>query len=167
MKVRKKADDRYFSHIKKGVESYYPPKTSPIKDMQDLGRELRKLGVTPGEALKIVRRAKLGETTRFNWKMLRFTMFVWERYREFDHNRLGKKIDTIRNIVNSRKFEMFYNGYFPELKLDQKAKDKEVKIFNKLIAEAKQQPYFKEGYYYYEGTKKHIPQSKLDKILSK
>lgn len=94
-------------------------------------------------------------------------MFVWERYREFDHNRLGKKIDTIRNIVNGRKFEQFFYGYFPDLQLDQKAKNKEIKIFNKLIAEFKQQEYFKEGYYNYEGTKRLIPQSRLDKILSK
>ena len=144
------------------AERYYPNKLPSVKDFQDLGRELRKMNVTPGEALRIIRRVKLGDSTRFNWKMMRFTMYVWERVREHDGEKLRKKIDTIRTIVNSRKFEMFYDGYFPDIKLD---KAKETHILNKLIAEAKQKPFLKEGYYNYEGTKKLIPQSLLSKIL--
>ena len=144
------------------AERYYPNKLPSVKDFQDLGRELRKMNVTPGEALRIIRRVKLGDSTRFNWKMMRFTMFVWERVREHDSGKLRKKIDTIRTIVNSRKFEMFYDGYFPDVKLD---KAKETHILNKLIAEAKQKPFLKEGYYNHETTKKLIPQSLLSKIL--
>tara|TARA_Y100000310_G_scaffold332863_1_gene409256 strand:- start:753 stop:1196 length:444 start_codon:yes stop_codon:yes gene_type:complete len=144
------------------VERYYPQKLSSVKDAQDLGRELRKMNVTPGEALRIIRRVKLGDSTRFNWKMLRFTMFIWERVREYNNEKLRKKIDTIRTIVSSRKFEMFYEGYFPDVKLD---KARETHILNKLIAETKQKVYFKEGYYNYEDTKKLIPQSLLSKIL--
>ena len=144
------------------VERYYPQKLSSAKDAQDLGRELRKMNVTPGEALRIIRRVKLGDSTRFNWKMLRFTMFIWERVREYNNEKLRKKIDTIRTIVSSRKFEMFYEGYFPDVKLD---KARETHILNKLIAETKQKVYFKEGYYNYEDTKKLIPQSLLSKIL--
>ena len=94
--------------------------------------------------------------------MLRFTMFIWERVREYNNEKLRKKIDTIRTIVSSRKFEMFYEGYFPDVKLD---KARETHILNKLIAETKQKVYFKEGYYNYEDTKKLIPQSLLSKIL--
>ena len=144
------------------VERYYPQKLASVKDAQDLGRELRKMNVTPGEALRIIRRVKLGDSTRFNWKMLRFTMFIWERVREYNNEKLRKKIDTIRTIVSSRKFEMFYEGYFPDVKLD---KARETHILNKLIAETKQKVYFKEGYYNYEDTKKLIPQSLLSKIL--
>ena len=144
------------------AERYYPKKLASVKDAQDLGRELRKMNVTPGEALRIIRRVKLGDSTRFNWKMLRFTMFVWERVREYNNGKLRKKIDTIRTIVNNTKFERFYQGYFPDVKLD---KAKETHILNKLIAEAKQKPYFKEGYYNYEDTKKLISQSLLSKIL--
>ena len=132
-------------------------------DWDFLVYELRKLGVTPGEAYKIITQ-KLDQKTniRFQWKMMRFTMFVWERVKEDKNLFLKPKIDTVREVVSSRRFKDFFYGYFPGVEFDH---EKELKLLNKLIQEKTQKPFFTEGNYYYEGTKKFIPQKHLDKIV--
>ena len=89
-------------------------------------------------------------------------MFVWERMEEDKGMYLKPKIDTVRSVVGKRKFEQFFRGYFPDLEFDHA---KEVKLLNKLIAEKSVRPYFKEGYYNYEGKNTKIPQKVLDRIL--
>ena len=99
---------------------------------------------------------------RFQWKMMRLTMFVWARVKEDKGMYLKPKIDTVRGVVSERKFAQFFQGYYPDLQFDH---DKEVKLLNKLIAEKSVRPYFKEGYYNYEGTNTKIPQKVLERIL--
>jgi len=94
--------------------------------------------------------------------MLRFTMFVWERVKEDKNLFLKPKIDTIREVVSSKRFRDFFFGYFPGVDFDHQ---KEVKLLNKLIHDTPQKPYFKEGNYFYEGTKRVIPQDYLDKLI--
>ena len=94
--------------------------------------------------------------------MLRLTMYVWERLHESEKLYNRPKIDTIREVVGHRKFRQFFYGFFPDLELDH---EKEVKLLYKLITEKPNYPYLKEGYYFYPGTKKVIPQKVLDKIL--
>jgi len=140
------------------------PKVPKIsgKDWEFLVYELKKLKVTPGEAYRIVSEKKGGTNVRFEWKMLRLTMFVWERIEEDKGMYLKPKIDTVRSVVTKRKFKQFFYGYYPDLEFDH---EKEVKLLNKLIAEKSVRPYFKEGYYFFEGTKRPIPQKLLDHIL--
>jgi len=141
------------------------PKTK-IKnpDWDFLVYELKKLKVTPGEAFKIISSYKNKDTNiRFEWKMLRFTMFVWERIKEDKNLFLKPKIDTVREVVSSRRYKDFFYGYFPGVDFDH---EKEVKLLNKLISEKPQQPLFTEGNYFYEGTKRVIPQDHLDKLLA-
>ena len=148
--------------IKPGIEQYYPRKRSPLgKGQIDLIEELRKLKVSSGEALRIIRRVKLGESTRYNWKMLRFTMYLWERVRQLNGTGLTSKIDTIKEVVKNKFYQDLYYGYFPEAKINY---DEEVKNLNKLVAEKKQRKFFKEGYFYYKGTSKLIPQDIINKV---
>jgi hypothetical protein len=140
------------------------PRVPKIKgnDWEFLVYELRKMKITPGEAYRIIAQKKGDTDMRFQWKMMRLTMFIWARVEEDKGMYLKPKIDTVRGVVSARKFEQFFRGYFPDLEFDH---DKEVKLLNKLIADKGVRPYFKEGYYLYEGTKRHIPQKHLDRIL--
>ena len=131
-------------------------------DWDFLVYELKKLKVSPGEAFRIVSAYKDKETNiRFEWKMLRFTFFVWERVKEDKNLFLKPKIDTVREIVSSRRYKDFFYGYFPGVEFDHE----KVKLLNKLIHEKPQKPFFKEGNYFYEGTKRLIPQNHLDKLV--
>ena len=141
------------------------PKTPKIghKDWDFLVYELMKLKVSPGEAYRIVAEKKdKTSNARFEWKMFRFTMFVWERVREDKNLFLKPKIDSVRAVVSSRMYKKFFYGFFPDLEFDH---EKEVKLLNKLIAEKPQKQFFTEGYYKYEGSNKIIPQKHLDHIL--
>ena len=137
-------------------------KGNSARDWEFLVYELKKMQVTPGEAYRIINQKKGDTDMRFQWKMMRLTMFVWERIEEDKGMYLKPKIDTVRSVVTKRKFEQFFRGYFPDLEFDH---DKEVKLLNKLIAEKSVRPYFKEGYYLYERTNTKIPQKVLDRIL--
>ena len=133
------------------------------RDWDFLVYELKKLKVTPGEAYRII--ANLKDKTssiRYDWKMLRLTMYVWERLHESEKLFNRPKIDTVRKVVSERKFKEFFYGYYPDLEFDH---DKEVKLLNKLIAEKPQRQFLSEPYYFYPGTKKVIPQKVLDTIL--
>jgi len=141
------------------------PRVPRIKNWSNLVDELKKLKVTPGEAYRIVADKKDTETNiRFEWKMMRFTFFVWERVTEDSNKYLKPKIDTIRAIVRRPRYRAFFEGYFPDLEFNE---EKEIKLLNKLIAEKPQRAFFKEGYYVYEGSrsKRLIPQKHLDYIL--
>ena len=144
------------------------PKVPRIKDREwdFLVYELKKLKVTPGEAYRIIAEKKGDTNIRFQWKMIRLTLFVWERVKEDrDKMFLKPKIDTVREVVSSRRFKEFFYGYFPDLEFDH---EKEVRLLNKLISEKPQTEkngFLSEGYYFYERTKETIPQKHLDKIL--
>jgi len=94
--------------------------------------------------------------------MLRFTFFVWERVKEDKNLFLRPKIDTVREVVSSKRFKDFFYGYFPGVDFDH---EKEVKLLNKLIHEKKQKPFLSEGNYFFEGTKRVIPQDYLDMLI--
>jgi len=144
-----------------------PANKNQIQTYNDLAIALRKLGVKPGEALGIIEqklnRDKEFSNTRFYWKMIRFTLYVWERVEEDERGYLKPKIDTIRKVCDDRRFKEHYYGYHPGLKFDY---EKEVKLLNKLIAEKPQQQYFKEGMFKYQKSHRVIPQKHLDHILS-
>ena len=133
-----------------------------INSWNDLGYHMAKLQVTPQEAFRIIRERKTKDTSRFNWKMVRFTLFIWERVREDAKGYLKPKIDTVKSVVADERFKELMYGYYPELPFEY---EHEVTLLNRLIAETIQRPYFTEGYYVYEKTKGIIPQKHLDRIL--
>ena len=133
-------------------------KPKEVKTWDDLIDNLKKQRLTPGETYRKLN----SDNTRFNWKMIRLTLYVWERVEEDKSGYLKPKIDTVKAVVNDRRFKDLMYGYYPDLKFDY---ENEVNLLNKLIAEKIQRPYFTEGYYKYERTNKIIPQKHLDNIL--
>ena len=142
------------------------PKIKAVKTYGDLVRNLEALKVDPKRAMRLINdnlnKSKDGNT-RFNWKMMKFTLYIWERLREFDRTYLKPKIDTVREVVSKRVFKDFFEAYFPDEEFDQ---GQEIIKLNKLIAEEAQQKYFTEGFYKYPGTNKIVEQKVLDRILS-
>ena len=138
------------------------PNIPRLKTWGDLVDNLKKLKVTPGEAYRIVQEKLTSDNIRFNWKMMRLTMYVWERVKEDKARYLKPKIDTIRAVVKTKRFEDFFYGYYPDLKFDP---NREIELLNKLITEKTGYAYLVEGYYFYEHTKRNIPKKHLDHIL--
>jgi len=134
------------------------PNDRRLKTWDDLVHHLKKLKVTPEEAYKKI----TSDNARFNWKMMRLTMYVWERISEDKNGYLKPKIDTVRAVVDTKRFRDFFKGYYPYMEFEP---DREVKLLNKLITEQNGYNYLIEGNYLYPGTNKVIPAKYLDDIL--
>ncbi len=98
---------------------------------------------------------------RFNWKMMRFTLYIWARVQEHKTLVMKPKIDTVRELVSTPKYKRLWET-FPQS--NPFSHQREVKNLAQLIAEPRQQIYFKSSNFLYEGTKKNIPQDIIDKI---
>ena len=133
-------------------------KRKEVKTWDDLIDNLKKQRLTPGETYRKLN----SDNTRFNWKMIRLTLYVWERVEEDKSGYLKPKIDTVRAVVKTRRFEDFFYGYYPDLKFDEK---REIELLNKLITEKPGYAYLVEGYYLYPGSKRLIPQKHLNHVL--
>ena len=141
------------------------PKYKPVKTESDLLEALRRMKVTPGEAYRKLASMTTGRgegSVRFNWKMMRLTMYVWERATENRGGYMKPKIDTVKKTCAEKRYRELYDGYYPDIPFDY---DNEVKLLNKLIAEKSTKPYFVEGFYYYHKSKTIMPQKYLDLIL--
>ena len=101
---------------------------------------------------------------KFHWKMMRFTLYLWERIKEEDQNIVGKRVDTVRKVVWSSQYKRLY-ATFP---LPTFNPENEVKKLAQLIAEPRQAEYFtSKNFVYPKGhlkANKPIPQSIIDKI---
>ena len=123
-------------------------------DWDFLVYELKKMDITPGEAYRIIAEKKGNTNIRFQWKMMRFTMYVWERLKESEKMFQRPKIDTVREVVSQRRFKDFFRGYYPDLDFDH---EKEVKLLNKLIAEKPQQQFLTKEITIIQGLKSSFP----------
>jgi len=98
---------------------------------------------------------------RIQWKMWRFSLYLWARIDEDQKGLLGKKIETIRRLVESPKYKRLWDtfpqrgGFNPE---------KEIKNLNLLVTDPRQFGYFREENFVFEGTQKRIPQELIDKV---
>ena len=146
MVKKKKVKDRFFN---KFLEQLYK---KDVKGAQDLGRFLRENNISPSEAIRIIARAKKIDDTRgdkYNWKMMRFTLYLWQRIRELQRGTgLKSRIDTVRDVVRSDKYKRLYNTFDQPQEYDHA---EEIKKLTQLIAETRQDEYFKEGLYKFEG----------------
>ena len=133
------------------------------KDFDKLVKFLRDKKIPPAQALGILERALDTKTTghRFHWKMTRFTLYIWARYEENKTMFLKPKIDTVRELVSQKKYKRLWAAYPTHKEFDHQ---KEVKNLAQLIAEPRQQIYFKEGNFKYEGTSKMMSQTLKDKL---
>ena len=131
---------------------------------QELGRYLRENRISPTEAVDIIQKYKFKQSqgdNRTYWKMFRFTLYIWQRYKDQQKSRrLPTKKDTITRVVQSAKFKRLYDT-FPQHQFNERAE-----VFNllKLVGDRRQDNAFKEGKYKYEGSSKVIPQGHIDEL---
>ena len=93
--------------------------------------------------------------------MWKFTLYLWMRV-YYDKKGITKsRIDVVKEMVNSGKYERLYATFPLPLPMD---KEKEIKNLTQLIAEPRQTKEFKSKNFVYEGTKKNIPQSVIDRL---
>ena len=102
------------------------------------------------------------DNKKFNWKMFRFTLFLWKRAEEEKKGRLWKKTDTAKAVVESKKYKDLYSAFNTSSRFDPKRE-----AFNlfKLVTDPRQRPYFKPMYFVYERSKKSIPQDHIDYLM--
>ncbi len=145
-------------------ENFTPPN---IVDLQQLGRFIRENGISPTEAINIIKKYKFKETgsdSRRDWKMFRFTMYIWQRYNEklkIGQGKLPTKIASITEVVRSVNFKKLYQAYPNPVKIDEKA---EVLNLLKLIGDKRQESSFKEGNFKIPNTNKLMSQGQIDEL---
>ena len=108
----------------------------------------------------------VSDNQKFNWKMFRFTLFLWKRVEEDRNGNLWSKTDTAKAVVESKKYKDLYNAFNNPSKFNPK---KEAFNLFKLVTDPRQRPYFKTRYFMYEGKKlgqkAHIPQDHIDYLM--
>jgi len=136
-------------------------------DLQELGKYLRKKGISPTKALNIIQRSVEQDKTRgpkFQWKMLRFTLYLWQRHKEYrsdpPHKGLGKRIDTIKRLCKTTRYVDFYRAYSDE-KFNY---ENECKRLADLVSEPRQRKYFNSKYFKLEGRQDKMAQPLIDKL---
>ena len=137
------------------------------KDYRELVNYLIKEKISPEVALGIVKRASETRITnhRVAWKMMRFTLYIWARLKEYDKVQmfLPPRIQTIQELVTTKKFKRLWDTFPQPYKFDPQ---KEVRNLVKLVSDNRQSIYFKSKNFVYENKKpkKNIPQDIIDKI---
>jgi hypothetical protein len=126
--------------------------------MRKLIKMLEQRGISEDEAIKYIESSIPYKRT---WKMWKFTLYLWMRV-YYDKKGITKsRIDVVKEMVNSGKYERLYATFPLPLPMD---KEKEIKNLTQLIAEPRQTKEFKSKNFVYEGTKKNIPQSVIDRL---
>ena len=83
---------------------------------------LERRGISPKDAIDIIEKSTpeaQEDNKRFNWKMLRFTMYLWERIEQDKKGYLWKKTDTAKAVVESKNYQDMYQA-FNNSKFDRK-----------------------------------------------
>jgi len=125
--------------------------------MRKLIRMLEQRGITEDEAIEYIEKSIPYKRT---WKMWRFTLYLWKRIENEKRGINKNRIETVAEVVHMPKYKRLYDT-FPLMPFDA---DKEIKNLTQLIAEPRQSKEFKSKHFVYEGTKKNIPQSVIDKL---
>jgi len=150
-------------------------------EINKLIKYLEKREISPGDAVDIIHAStpfpsegQVGNR-KFNWKMLRFTMYLWKRVEEEKKlSNLNSKTQTAFDTVSQKKYQDLMEGQFnlqekqfqKLSKVNYSAKiDKEAKNLFKLVTDPRQKHFFKSRYYVYEGTHKTIPQDHIDHLM--
>ena len=134
------------------------------KDIDTLLDYLEKRDIDPLEARDIIHKSTpeaQEDNKRFNWKMLRFTMYLWERIEQDKKGYLWKKTDTAKAVVESKNYIKMYEAF------DNSKYDPKKEAFNlfKLITDPRQKPYLKSRYFVFKNSKNNIPQEIIDYLL--
>ena len=137
------------------------------KDYKELIEFLKKEDISPKVALGIIQRASETRITnhRVAWKMMRFTLYLWARLKEYKKNHmfLPPRIETIRSLVVTKQYKNLWNTFPQPYNFNP---EKEVRNLVKLVSDNRQTIYFKSKNFVYENRKpkKNIPQDIIDKI---
>ena len=140
-----------------------------IKDLQDLGRYLKHLKITPTEAFRIIQREVDTSDTKgpkVHWKLMRFNLYVWARIEEKKKTgKLGKRVNTIRALCKTDKYKRLFETFPNTIRGGSSFNYvREVKKLADLVSEPRQRKWFKKGLFNYENSKTNIPQSILDEV---
>ena len=125
--------------------------------MRKLLKMLEQRGISEDEAIEYIEKSIPYKRT---WKMWRFTLYLWKRIENEKKGINKNRIETVAEVVHMPKYKRLYDT-FPLMPFDA---DKEIKNLTQLIAEPRQSKEFKSKHFVYEGTKKNIPQSVIDKL---
>ena len=125
--------------------------------MRKLLKMLEQRGISEDEAIEYIEKSIPYKRT---WKMWRFTLYLWKRIENEKRGINKNRIETVAEVVHMPKYKRLY-ATFPLMPFDA---DKEIKNLTQLIAEPRQSKEFKSKHFVYEGTKKNIPQSVIDKL---
>jgi len=125
--------------------------------MRKLLKMLEQRGISEDEAIEYIEKSIPYKRT---WKMWRFTLYLWKRIENEKRGINKNRIETVAEVVHMPKYKHLYDT-FPLMPFDA---DKEIKNLTQLIAEPRQSKEFKSKHFVYEGTKKNIPQSVIDKL---
>ena len=98
---------------------------------------------------------------RMQWKMMRFTLYLWARIDEDKKGLMGKKIETIRRVVALPKYKRLWDTFQQRGAFNP---NKEIKNLNLLVTDPRQFGYFREENFVFEGTQKRIPQELIDRV---
>ena len=139
------------------------------KEINKLIDYLEKRQISPSDAIDIIHASTpegQENNKKFNWKMMRFTLYVWKRVEQDKKGNLESKTDTAKEVVNSKNYKQLYEGYHNTTKFDEK---KEAKNLFKLVTDPRQKHLFKTRYFMFEGKKlgqkQHIPQDHIDHLM--
>ena len=135
------------------------------KEINKLIDYLEKRQISPGDAIDIIHASTpegQESNRKFSWKMLRFTLYVWQRLEEEKGRNLNSKTESARIVVSSKNYKQLYEGYHNTTKFDEK---KEAKNLFKLVTDPRQKHLFKPRYFVYPKTKKTIPQDHIDHLM--
>ena len=125
--------------------------------MRKLLKMLEQRGISEDEAIEYIEKSIPYKRT---WKMWRFTLYLWKRIENEKRGINKNRIETVAEVVHMPKYKRLYDT-FPLMPFDP---NKEIKNLTQLIAEPRQSKEFKSKHFVYEGTKKNIPQSVIDKL---
>lgn len=143
----------------KGLENIKKDKALFKSKLDKIGDYLWNNDIDPGQALNVLKQSysvNLNDT-RVNWKMIRFDMYLKARLEEKRKlGILGKKVDTIRRLVETPLFEKNWAKY--SKMSGAMNKDKEIKKLVHLVGDPRQSGYFKAMFF------KGLSQDTIDEI---
>jgi len=135
------------------------------KEINKLIDYLEKRQISPGDAIDIIQASTpegQESNKKFNWKMMRFTLYLWQRLEEEKGRNLNSKTESARLVVSSKNYKQLYEGYHNTTKFDL---EKEAKNLFKLVTDPRQKHLFKPRHFVYPKTKKTIPQDHIDHLM--
>ena len=152
------------------------------KEISKLVGYLEKREISPSDAIDIIH-ASTPEgqegNKKFNWKMFRFTMYLWKRVEQDKNGNLLSKTQTALETVDQKKYLDLWEAHSPtenstslrpsrrvmtDFKFKEKI-DKEAKNLFKLVTDPRQKHFFKSRYFVYEKSQTTIPQAHIDHLM--